>query len=112
MYNPATKVLTVGAISGSASKLGSTTIVSSKAFSLVNTQWIDVKDASNNVYTFANLASGTYAIQITCGNLVASGIMSIYKNITDTALDEIPLHVYHDSSQPWRPYLRTSGNKL
>lgn len=97
---------------GSASKLGSTTIVSSKAFSLVNTQWIDVKDASDNVYTFTNLASGTYAVQITCGNLVASGIMSVYKNIDDTAGDEIPLHVYHDSSQPWRPYLRTSGKKL
>jgi hypothetical protein len=38
--------------------------------------------------------------------------MSVYKNIDDTAGDEIPLHVYHDSTQPWRPYLRTSANKL
>lgn len=111
MYNPSTNILTVGSITGSAGKLTATTIVSAKAISLVNTAWTNVTDASNKDYTFANLATGTYAIQLTFGTtLVASGIMSIYKNLADTAGDEIPLHVY--STETWRPYLRTHDNKL
>ena len=38
------------------------------------------------------------------------GYRSIYKNITDSVGDEIPLHVYGTAG--WRPYLRTSANKL
>lgn len=88
-----------------ASALNATTIVSAKAFNLVNTTWTDTG------YTFASLTTGTYAIQVTSGsNLVASGIMSVYKNLSDTAGDEIPLHVY--STAGWRPYLRTYANKL
>lgn len=93
---------------GSAStsaKLSSTTIISSKEFSLSNASWTDTE------YTFASLATGTYAVQITSGtDLVASGIMSVYKNLSDTAGDEIPLHVYGTAG--WRPYLRTYANKL
>ena len=36
--------------------------------------------------------------------------MSVYKNLSDTAGDEIPLHVYGTAG--WRPYLRTYNNKL
>lgn len=87
-----------------ANSLKSTAIVTNKAFSLVNTKWTDVDG------TYDNLAAGTYAVQITSGsNLVASGIMS-YKNSSDTAGDEIPLHVH--STVNWRPYLRTYDNKL
>ena len=88
-----------------ATTLKTTTVVSAKAFSLINTTWTDTG------YTFANLATGTYAVQVTSGtNLVASGIMSVYKNLSDTAGDEIPLHVYGTAG--WRPYLRTHANKL
>lgn len=93
---------------GSAStsaKLSSTTIISSKEFSLSNASWTDTG------YTFASLDTGTYAVQVTFGTtLVASGIMSVYKNLSDTAGDEIPLHVYGTAG--WRPYLRTYANKL
>lgn len=88
-----------------AGSISATTAVSSKAFNLSNTTWTDTG------YTFTNLATGTYAIQVTSGtNLVASGIMSVYKNLSDTAGDEIPLHVY--GTTVWRPYLRTYQNKL
>ena len=88
-----------------ASKLNSITIVSAKEFSLSNAAWTDTG------YTFANLDTGTYAVQVTFGTtLVASGIMSVYKNLSDTAGDEIPLHVYGTAG--WRPYLRTYANKL
>ena len=86
-------------------KLTSITVVSSKTFNLANTEWTDTD------FNFTNLATGTYAIQVTSGtNLVASGIMSVYKNLEDSAGDEIPLHVY--SNAGWRPYLRTFANKL
>lgn len=88
-----------------AKKIDSTIVISSKAFSLSNASWIETG------YTFTNLNIGTYVIQLTSGsNLVASGIMSVYKNLADTAGDEIPLHVY--STENWRPYLRTHANKL
>ena len=88
-----------------ASKLNSITIVSAKEFSLSNASWTDTG------YTFASLDTGTYAVQVTFGTtLVASGIMSVYKNLADTAGDEIPLHVYGTAG--WRPYLRTYANKL
>ena len=91
--------------SATATKLKTTTITSSVEFQLSNTAWLDTG------YTFTNLATGTYAIQVTSGtNLVASGIMSVYKNLEDTAGDEIPLHVYGTAG--WRPYLRTYNNKL
>lgn len=92
-----------------ATTLKSTTVISAKTFNLINTTWTDTG------YTFANLATGTYVVQVTSGtDLVASGIMSVYKNLEDTAGDEIPLHVYHkpSSGDPWRPYLRTYQNKL
>lgn len=92
-----------------ASKLNSTTIIDAKTLNLSNVSWIDTG------YTFANLDSGTYAVQVTSGsNLIASGIMSVYKNLEDTTGDEIPLHVYHkpSSGNSWRPYLRTYANKL
>jgi hypothetical protein len=76
-----------------------------KSLTLKNTEWTDTG------YTFASLTTGTYAVQITSGsNLVASGIMSVYKNLADTVGDEIPLHVYGTAT--WRPYLRTYNNKL
>lgn len=88
-----------------ATTLKPTTIVSSKALNLSNLSWTDTG------YTFASLTTGTYAVQVTSGsNLVASGIMSVYKNLSDTAGDEIPLHVYGTAG--WRPYLRTYANKL
>lgn len=97
--------ITQGSFSGSASSLKASTIITSSKFNLSNAEW------TNTGYTFANLASGTYAIQVTSGtNLVASGIMSVYKNLEDSAGDEIPLHVY--SNAGWRPYLRTYANKL
>lgn len=87
------------------SPLNSTSIIESKTYSLSSANW------TNTGKTFENVATGTYAIQVTSGtNLVASGIMSIYKNLSDTTEDEIPLHVH--STAGWRPYLRTYGNKL
>ena len=88
-----------------ATALAATTVVSSKAINLVNTSWADTG------YTFTNLDTGTYTVQVTSGsNLVASGMMSIYKNLSDTVGDEIPLHVCGTAG--WRPYLRTYANKL
>lgn len=82
-----------------------TKIVSGVKFNLSNASWTDTG------YTFASLTTGTYAVQVTSGsNLVASGIMSVYTNLSDTAGDEIPLHVYGTAG--WRPYLRTYANKL
>ena len=92
-----------GNITGTASKLSSTQIIN-KSFSLSQSTWTDTG------YTVADLATGTYAVQVTSGtNLVASGIMSVYNNLEDTIGDEIPLHVYGTG---WRPYLRTYQNKL
>lgn len=88
-----------------ASKLTSNTIVPTFSKKLSSAEWVDTG------YTFTNLATGTYAVQVTSGtNLVASGIMSIYQNLEDTKGDEIPLHVY--GTAEWRPYLRTYKNKL
>lgn len=88
----------------SASKLTSTQIIN-KSFSLNHSTWTDTD------YSFKDLATGTYAVQVTSGtNLVASGIMSVYNNLEDTTGDEIPLHVYGTAG--WRPYLRTFKNKL
>ena len=88
----------------SASKLTSTQIID-KSFSLNHSTWTDTD------YSFKDLATGTYAVQVTSGtNLVASGIMSVYNNLEDTTGDEIPLHVYGTAG--WRPYLRTYKNKL
>lgn len=90
---------------GTANNLKEQIIVSSKKFTtLTSASWTDTG------YTFKDLTTGTYAIQLTSDNLVASGIMSVYINLTDTVGDEIPLHVYGTAS--WRPYLRTFANKL
>ena len=92
-----------GNITGTASKLASTQIIN-KSFSLNPSTWTDTG------YTVADLATGTYAVQVTSDtNLIASGIMSVYNNLEDTIGDEIPLHVYGTG---WRPYLRTYQNKL
>ncbi len=85
------------------SKVGKT-IINSASFDLSNTGWVDTG------YDFENLSTGTYIIQVTSTNLVASGVMSIYQNLSDTIGDEIPLHVYKTAG--WRPYLRTYDNKL
>lgn len=88
-----------------ASSLKSTIIIPTLTKSLSSASWVDTG------YTFENLPTGTYAIQVTSGStLVASGIMSVYKNLVDTVGDEIPLHVYGTAT--WRPYLRTHQNKL
>lgn len=88
-----------------AGQLNSTALITDKKFtSLTNASWTDTG------YTFTELESGTYAIQVTSDNLVASGIMSVYTNIEDSIGDEIPLHVYGTAG--WRPYLRTSAKKL
>lgn len=93
-----------GNITGTASKLASTQIIN-KSLTIGHSNWTDTG------YTFADLATGTYAVQVTSGtNLVASGIMSVYNNLEDTIGDEIPLHVY--GTADWRPYLRTYQNKL
>lgn len=94
-----------GNLSGAATTLSAVSVISNKKFtSLTNASWTDTG------YTFTDLESGTYAVQVTSTNLVASGIMSVYKNIQDSVGDEIPLHVYGTAG--WRPYLRTSANKL
>lgn len=72
--------------------------------------WVSTSSWTNTGYTFESLDAGTYAIQLTSDNLVASGIMSVLKNVVDTMGDEIPLHVYGTAG--WRPYLRTRENKL
>ena len=82
----------------------SKTIASNTKYRLSTSTWI------NTSGTFTSLDAGTYVIQLTSDNLVASGIMSVLKNVTDTVGDEIPLHVYGTAG--WRPYLRTLGNTL
>jgi len=55
--------------------------------------------------------NGTYAIQISSGNVVASGIFTACGG-TDTVIDEIPLHVADKGTNTWRPYARISGANL
>ena len=85
-------------------KLTTTTLKTNQSYSLKNDTWTDTG------YSISGLDTGTYMIQVTSTNLVASGVFSVQKSLTDTAGDEIPLHVY--SSAGWRPYLRTNGTKL
>lgn len=85
-------------------KLTTTTLKTNQSYSLKNDIWTDTG------YSISGLDTGTYMIQVTSTNLVASGVFSVQKSLTDTAGDEIPLHVY--SSAGWRPYLRTNGTKL
>lgn len=88
-----------------ASSLKPITAVSSKTLTLKSNEWIATG------YEFTSVESGTYVVQVTSGtNLVASGIMSVYKNLSDSIGDEIPLHVY--GTADWRPYLRTFANRL
>lgn len=82
----------------------SNTIKTNAKYTVSTSSWV------NTGYTFESLDAGTYAIQLISDNLIASGIMSVLKNVTDTVGDEIPLHVYGTAG--WRPYLRTRENKL
>lgn len=96
-----------GALQGnasSASMLAETPIKTNAKY------WVSTSSWTNTGYTFESLDAGTYAIQLTSDNLIASGIMSVLKNVVDTMGDEIPLHVYGTAG--WRPYLRTRENKL
>lgn len=86
------------------SKLTSTAIKTNQSYSLKNSSWTDTG------YSISGLETGSYMIQVTSTNMVASGIFSVQKSLTDTMGDEIPLHVY--GSAGWRPYLRTNGTKL
>lgn len=86
------------------SKLTSTAIKTNKSYPLKNSSWTDTG------YSISGLETGSYMIQVTSTNMVASGIFSVQKSLTDTMGDEIPLHVY--GSAGWRPYLRTNGTKL
>ena len=97
----------IGNVTGnasSASMLTATSIKTNAKYRVSTSSW------ANTGYTFESLDAGTYAIQLTSDNLVASGIMSVLKNVVDTIGDEIPLHVYGTAG--WRPYLRTIDNKL
>jgi len=55
--------------------------------------------------------TGTYAIQINCGDLYASGILSGCGG-GDTVVDEVPLHVTNKGVNTWRPYVRVNGGQL
>lgn len=54
---------------------------------------------------------GTYAIQISSGNVMASGIFTACGG-TDSVIDEIPLHVADKGTNTWRPYARISAGQL
>lgn len=82
----------------------SNTIKTNAKYTVSTSSW------ANTGYTFESLDAGTYVIQLISDNLIASGIMSVLKNVVDTMGDEIPLHVYGTAG--WRPYLRTRENKL
>lgn len=86
------------------SKLTSTAIKTNQSYPLKNSSWTDTG------YSISGLETGSYMIQVTSTNMVASGIFSVQKSLIDTMGDEIPLHVY--GSADWRPYLRTYGTKL
>jgi hypothetical protein len=55
--------------------------------------------------------TGTFAIQINCGDLYASGILSGCGG-GDTVVDEVPLHVTNKGVNTWRPYVRVNGGQL
>lgn len=80
------------------------TIVNNKTLGLSSNTWSDTG------YVVKNLTSGTYMIQLLSTGLVASGVMSVLNNSTDTIGDEIPLHV--NGTAVWRPYLRTFNGNL
>ena len=80
------------------------TIVNNKTLGLSSNTW------SNTGYVVKNLTSGTYMIQLLSTGVVASGVMSVLNNSTDTIGDEIPLHV--NGTAAWRPYLRTFNGNL
>lgn len=74
-----------------------------KALTLTSSTWTDGA-------TISGYTTGTYIVKISSGNVLGSGIFSIYGG-ADKFNDEIPLHVSGDSNT-WRPYLRTSEGKL
>lgn len=81
----------------------------SGSVSVSSSGWTDIGTGTSTV-KFDSIDTGTYAIQITSGtNFVASGIFSVYKNLSNVS-DEIPLHVC--TSKSTRLYLRTMENKL
>ena len=55
--------------------------------------------------------TGTYAIQISSGNVYASGVFTACGG-TDSVIDEIPLHVADKGTNTWRPYARISAGQL
>jgi hypothetical protein len=82
--------------------------LSSIAVSVSVTKTLNV-DSWTNVGGFTG--TGTYAIQISCGDLYASGILSGCGG-SDTVIDEVPLHVTNKGANTWRPYVRVSGTQL
>jgi hypothetical protein len=65
--------------------------------------WTDMGEISS--YT------GTYAIQISSGNVYASGVFTACGG-TDSVIDEIPLHVADKGTNTWRPYARIKAGQL
>lgn len=59
----------------------------------------------------SGLDAGTYAIQISSGNVYASGVFTACGG-TDSVIDEIPLHVADKGTNTWRPYARISAGQL
>jgi hypothetical protein len=66
-------------------------------------------DSWTNVSGFTG--TGTYAIQINCEDLYASGILSGCGG-SDTVIDEVPLHVTNKGANTWRPYVRVNGSQI
>lgn len=81
---------------------------------LANAVSIKVSQSSwTEVCSLTGKESGTYVLSISNGNTVASGIISIVKNITANVPDETALHVYSaDATTGRRFYARTDAGKL
>ena len=68
-------------------------------------------DTWTSMKTINGLSAGTYVIQISSGNVYASGVFTACGG-TDSVIDEIPLHVSDKGTNTWRPYARISNNDL
>lgn len=80
-----------------------TTVETNKAITLSKETW-------GVVHTYTTLpASGTYVIQISGGNVYASGVFSITTN--DAYKEEIPLHVC-GKTDTWRPWAKWDGSSI
>jgi hypothetical protein len=101
-----TSLTTIATIGGTDIKakidLSGTAISTSVTKTLNVDSWTDVSGFTG---------TGTYAIQISCGDLYASGILS-GSGGGDTVVDEVPLHVTNKDVNTWRPYVRVNGSQL